>query len=115
MIILITLFVVCVLSGLFAMAYNGCGDLDMLGAVVSLISGFALLVALISIPINRMGIAAFEVNIEAVRVTMPENVFQDAAWRTKAASMNGDLAEWKYYRTIFPLWIPASIENVNPL
>lgn len=76
----------------------------------------AMFIATILVPLNRMGCDDDLAQIEAIRSTRPLNAWQDAAWRSKAAEVNADLASMKYWKsTVFGLWIPERVLTVKPI
>lgn len=91
----------------------GDGTLPLFGALAF---GFALFVAVMCLPLQRMSCMDELSQINAIRATQPQNAMQDAAWRMKAAEANAELASMKYWNgTAFDIWIPDEVESVRPL
>lgn len=84
--------------------------------MVAIAAGFLLCSGLILLPVQRMGCDDTLAQIEAVRNTRPASEWQDAAWRSKAADANAELASMKYWKsTAFGLWIPDRVLAVKPI
>lgn len=117
--LIIGVLVLCLVIGLCVLKW-GRWDWDVFGVIFTIVGACGLLLAVISLPIQRMGIMAGIQRIEAVRASrvMVEGAsnFEVAAWRVKVAEVNADLAEAKYYnRTLFDIWYPDAIEAVEPI
>lgn len=117
MTILIVLAVLFVVSFVVARK-SGWGDwYDFPAAMLAAISGSALAIALLFMPLNRMDIRSSIAGFNAVRDSRAGGTeIEAAAWRMKVAEENAWLAETRYYnRTLFDLWIPDEIEQLEPI
>ena len=78
--------------------------------------GITLGLAVTIIPLSRMGDRMFIARVEAMRSTVAQSNWQDAAWRTKAAETNAQIASRKYYlNSVFGLWAAPEIAKLEPL
>ncbi len=119
MIILITLFIL--LVG-FAVAWTITDD-GFYG-FLSVIKGLLLIVAIITIPCERIDINTDIRRYEALKETVEESRSIDsvahgierASIMTMVAEKNGWLRNVQYWnKTVFDLWIPDTVDTLQPL
>lgn len=117
MTILIVLTVLFVASFVVAIKSDWGDWYDFPATMLAAISGSALAVALLLIPLNHMDIHSRIAGFNAVRDSRAGGVeIEAAAWRMKVAEENAWLAKTRYYnRTLFDLWIPDEIEQLEPI
>lgn len=92
-------------------------DWEGLGVVFCLAGGLGLALCVLTIPLNRMAWQSSFVEVEAIRQSRETATeIESAAWRMKAAEVNAHLASGRYYNgTLFDLWIPDQINQVEPI
>lgn len=115
--IIFAVFIVLLVSGpLICKFSNSDGTLNFFGFMLGMVGGIGMFIAPTTLYVNRMEVTAKLAGFEAMRSTMPANNWQDAAWRSKAAGANAEIARLKYYNTtVFDLWIPDEVADFKPL
>ncbi len=119
MIILICLFLIAVLC--LSAAHVLYDPWEVIVGFAGLSAGFVLVVALILIPVKRMGVHAGIAEFEAMRTTQEESRaagdgLEGTAWRLEKAQANRKLASAQYWNTtLFDIWIPDAVETAEPL
>jgi hypothetical protein len=101
-----------------ALIFWGGLDWEVHGMIANLVGGVGLAFCVTTIPLERMGWKSTFLEIEAIRETRGTDTagIEDAAWRMKAAEVNAKLASGRYYNsTMFDLWIPDQVDDVEPL
>lgn len=94
---------------------------SFIGFIFTAITGTALVIALICIPIKHMGVNAFITKFEATETSIisarNKGVdVENAAIQHKIIECNQWLAGKKYYNdSIFGLWIPDTVEDLTPI
>lgn len=93
---------------------------EFAGVIFAMLGGLGVLMCAITIPANRMEVNAFIYKVDSARVTRAADIglqpFEGAAWRIFVAETNASIAEARYYnKTVFDLWIPDAIDDVEPL
>lgn len=98
------------------------GAWEPVGAVLAVVACVGLLFSAITIPVTRMEAASFAAELDAMRVTAEESratgeSLEGAAWRMKAAEINGEIASIKLWNTTaFDIWWPdAVVAGLEPL
>jgi len=121
MLILIVLAVLFVLGLIISVLVNGIDWLEIPSTVIGVIAGVLLLIALISLPIERLDNHAQIVEFNAIKTTVEEarkrgNDFENAALQQKIITANGWLAKAKYYNTtVFDIWVPDKVNDLSPI
>ena len=121
MLIIIILSVLIVAGVVLARSgdYNNAPFLKDLGAFCFIISGLALVVVIILIPVNKMHVESNIVKLKEVQRVIEtaresDLELESAAFQLKIADWNQWLAGQKYWNgTVFGLWIPDKIETIE--
>ena len=116
-------FVIILIVGIFVLRSKRYDiNRETVGIVLTVIGTIGLIVSLLTLPFSRMEVNSTIHKIEATQQTINrarenENIkLEKMAIQNKAAEMNQKLASTKYYnKTVFDLWIPDKIENVEPI
>jgi hypothetical protein len=114
-----TIILVCVALlaiGLLIVNFGGY-EWEAIGILLCLSGGLGLALCVLTIPLNRMAWQSSFVEVEAIRQSRETATEIEAtAWRMKAAEVNAHLASGRYYNgTLFDLWIPDQINQVEPI
>ena len=100
------------------------GDWDLIegtGAILAFISGMALVIGLIILPINRMDSFAKIAEYKSVELTLEQarkddNQMENVALQHKIIDSNKWLASQLYYNgTLFDIWVPDEILELEPI
>jgi len=95
--------------------------IEFSGLVLIAVSSGALIVFLVSVPANRMKVHAHIAEMRAIQETAAAfradgADFEDAAFQLRVAEANQLLARAKFYNgTIFDIWIPDEVEDIEPI
>ena len=97
--------------------------LVIIPGAICMISGILLLVALISLPVNRLAVRADIARLQSVQQTLDQargnkdiSEFELAAIQKEIIEVNANLAECQYYnKTMFGLWYHDEIKDVKPV
>ena len=120
---MLALFVLVVLFavGIIMARTDEYGGIGLTGALMSIISGVVLFVALMALIFHPMevrgNIARFQSIEETARVARENgDEIEGAAFRMKIADANAWLAEQKYWNdTTFDIFIPDEVEDLEPI
>ena len=84
---------------------------------IGLVAVVVLFVAVVFLPFSRMDVRASIAEFEAIRASRAGgSEIEAAAWRMKVAESNAWLASTRYYnRTVFDIWIPDAVEDLEPI
>jgi len=89
--------------------------------LAAIVSGMFLVIALLLLPVRRMGhheaILKFTATYETVeRARASEETWELAAFQQEIASANRWLAGIQYYNsTVFDIWIPDAVDFLAPI
>lgn len=120
MTILITATILLIL-GLWINSKGDWGWVEAVGMILAFISGMALIIGLIGLPISRMDSFAKIAEYESVKLTLEQarkddNQMENVALQHKIIDNNKWLASQLYYnRTLIDIWIPDEILKLKPI
>ena len=92
------------------------GGESIIGFILLAFSGIGLFVAVIALPVSHFNYGMQMARWEAMRTTPPIDALNSATWRLKAAEVNADIAEAKFYnQSPIDIWIPDAVMDVKPI
>lgn len=99
---------------------GGWFDFDGIGGVVTLIAGILLLIASVTLALNRLDLHTEISQFGMVRETAEQaealDVATDVAFRLKVAEVNQWLVEVQYWNhTLMDWWIPDEVDKLEPI
>ena len=123
MLILISLIVALIIGiVLYVVGEDSCIDvIHGLGAVLMVVAGVLLAVAIMTLSISRYNInaqiQAYHSTISTIETARANGIdLEDAAIQHKIIELNRELAEVQYYNTtIFDIWIPDEVMDLEPI
>ena len=123
MLILISLIVALIIGiVLYVVGEDSCIDvIHGLGAVLMVVAGVLLAVAIMTLSISRYNInaqiQAYHSTISTIETARANGIdLEDAAIQHKIIELNRELAEVQYYNTtIFDIWIPDEVMDFEPI
>lgn len=96
-------------------------DMSAVGFFSAMLGGTLLIVALVMLPLSRMGTHAKVAEYRSVQETLAtaradSDSIENAAFQLKVAELNQWRANVTYWRTTpFALWIPAAVDELEPI
>jgi hypothetical protein len=121
MTILICLTVVMVVGWYAAVTSRNYDWAEIVGGTVAGLAGVLLVIAVVFVPVNRMGVQSKIRQFDAVRTTIDvarargESI-ENAAFQLKVSEVNQWLAGVQYWNTTtFDLWIPDAVDAMEPI
>ncbi len=119
MLILIVLFVLAVV-GYFVSQESRSDELEIIGSIICALSVILLVIALVSIPVNRMSARANIEGYHSIQQTLDKargaEVLESAAFQLKVAEANQWRAGVQYWNgTVFSLWVPNAVMELEQI